>query len=91
LGWVGGKAIEEPYYFLGQLFTIFYFIYFIFILPLLGIFEIIVNNKHNDKYINYITSKPFISLYLRIEIAEWWHRFFTLLRPLTLRNFKKWL
>ena len=39
LGWIGGKAIEEPFYTLGQLFTIFYFIYFLVILPLLALLE----------------------------------------------------
>jgi hypothetical protein len=39
LGWIGGKAIEEPYYIIGQVCTIFYFSYFIFILPILAFFE----------------------------------------------------
>jgi quinol-cytochrome oxidoreductase complex cytochrome b subunit len=39
LGWIGGKAIEEPFYTLGQLFTIFYFVYFLLILPILALFE----------------------------------------------------
>lgn len=39
LGWIGGKVIEEPFYFLGQLFTWYYFLYFIFFLPILGFLE----------------------------------------------------
>jgi len=31
---IGGKSIEYPYVYLGQMFTFFYFSYFIFILPL---------------------------------------------------------
>lgn len=31
LGWIGTCNIEEPYYTLGQLFTLFYFIYFFFL------------------------------------------------------------
>ena len=46
LGWIGGKAIEEPFYTLGQIFTIFYFVYFLFILPSLALFEEIVYKKN---------------------------------------------
>ena len=46
LGWIGGKAIEEPFYTLGQLFTIFYFMYFLIILPLLAFFEKTIHNKN---------------------------------------------
>lgn len=35
LGWIGGKPIETPYYELGQIFTIFYFLYLAFLLPLI--------------------------------------------------------
>lgn len=34
LGWIGGKPIETPFYEIGQLATVFYFIYFIVLLPL---------------------------------------------------------
>ncbi len=33
LGWIGCKAIESPYYEIGQLATVFYFSYFLIILP----------------------------------------------------------
>ena len=49
LGWIGGKAIEEPYYLLGQLFTIFYFLYFIIILPMISYIEYIYNIKYQNK------------------------------------------
>ena len=35
LTWIGGKPIEEPYYFIGQMATSFYFIYFIILLPVI--------------------------------------------------------
>lgn len=49
LGWIGGKAIEEPYYTLGQIFTVFYFFYFLIILPTIAYFEKILYNN-NIKY-----------------------------------------
>ena len=39
LGWIGGKVIEEPFYILGQLCTIYYFCHFLIILPILGYIE----------------------------------------------------
>nr|YP_009515552.1 apocytochrome b [Kumanoa ambigua]AVK39499.1 apocytochrome b [Kumanoa ambigua] len=39
LGWIGGMPVEEPYIFIGQIVSIYYFFYFIFILPLLGRLE----------------------------------------------------
>ncbi len=35
LGWIGGKSIEPPFYLIGQLATLFYFIYLIIIIPLI--------------------------------------------------------
>lgn len=34
LGWIGGKNIETPFYEIGQLATIYYFLYFVAIIPL---------------------------------------------------------
>ena len=39
LEWIGGQPIEEPYYLIGQIATIYYFSYFLLILPLLTLFE----------------------------------------------------
>ena len=39
LAWIGGQPIEDPYYFIGQVATFYYFLYFIFILPLLAKLE----------------------------------------------------
>lgn len=39
LGWIGGMPVENPYVFIGQIASIYYFLYFIFILPLLGKLE----------------------------------------------------
>lgn len=39
LGWIGGKVVEEPFYTLGQISTIYYFSHFLIILPLLVFFE----------------------------------------------------
>lgn len=49
LGWIGGKPIEEPYYLLGQLFTIFYFIYFLILLPLISKCEEYLYHKNITK------------------------------------------
>lgn len=35
LAWIGGKPVEDPYYFIGQMATFYYFFYFLFLLPLL--------------------------------------------------------
>jgi quinol-cytochrome oxidoreductase complex cytochrome b subunit len=35
LAWIGGKPVEEPFYFLGQIATFYYFFYFVVVLPLL--------------------------------------------------------
>jgi ubiquinol-cytochrome c reductase cytochrome b subunit len=50
LGWIGGKAIEEPFYLLGQLFTIYYFSYFLIILPILSFCEYIWYFKQESKF-----------------------------------------
>nr|UNJ18861.1 apocytochrome b [Cyanidioschyzonaceae sp. 1 FvB-2021] len=39
LGWVGSKPVEEPYIFIGQAASIFYFVYFFFFIPVLGKIE----------------------------------------------------
>lgn len=39
LGWIGGSPVEAPYYQIGQIATIFYFLYFIVIIPSIGYFE----------------------------------------------------
>jgi ubiquinol-cytochrome c reductase cytochrome b subunit len=39
LGWIGGSPAEEPYIFVGQLATVFYFSYIIVFVPALGILE----------------------------------------------------
>jgi ubiquinol-cytochrome c reductase cytochrome b subunit len=39
LEWIGGQPIEDPYYLIGQIATVYYFSYFLIILPLLIFFE----------------------------------------------------
>lgn len=39
LGWIGGQPVEDPYVFVGQMATIFYFSYFIFFTPMIGFIE----------------------------------------------------
>ena len=46
LAWIGGKPVEEPYYYIGQIATIFYFVYFLIILP-------IISNIEKFMYKNY--------------------------------------
>lgn len=46
LTWIGSKPVEEPFIFIGQISSIFYFIYFLFIIPLVGWIE----NKLLFKY-----------------------------------------
>lgn len=39
LTWIGSKPVEEPFIFIGQLSSIFYFSYFLVLVPLLGLVE----------------------------------------------------
>jgi ubiquinol-cytochrome c reductase cytochrome b subunit len=39
LTWIGSKPVEDPYIFIGQLSSIFYFSYFLLFVPLLGLIE----------------------------------------------------
>ena len=39
LGWLGGQVVEDPYVFVGQMATIFYFSYFLILIPLVGFIE----------------------------------------------------
>jgi ubiquinol-cytochrome c reductase cytochrome b subunit len=39
LTWIGSKPVEEPFIFLGQISSIFYFGYFLILIPLLGLIE----------------------------------------------------
>nr|YP_010338918.1 apocytochrome b [Dixoniella grisea]UNJ18990.1 apocytochrome b [Dixoniella grisea] len=45
LGWIGSCAVEDPYVWIGQIATIFYFSYFLIIIPFLGILENFLVNK----------------------------------------------
>nr|YP_010338934.1 apocytochrome b [Erythrolobus coxiae]UNJ19006.1 apocytochrome b [Erythrolobus coxiae] len=49
LGWIGSMPIENPYLFLGQSASIYYFIYFLLLTPLLGYLEnsmVFINFKY---------------------------------------------
>jgi len=55
LGWIGGNAIKYPYYEVGQLATLYYFMYFLVCLPLCCYIEFIMwdrffNNGHPVKF-----------------------------------------
>jgi ubiquinol-cytochrome c reductase cytochrome b subunit len=39
LGWIGGQPVEDPYVFVGQIATIFYFGYFLVLVPAIGFIE----------------------------------------------------
>ena len=39
LGWIGGKSIEPPFYLIGQLATVFYFVYLLIIIPMIVYLE----------------------------------------------------
>lgn len=39
LTWIGSKPVEDPFIYIGQLSSIFYFLYFIIIVPLIGLIE----------------------------------------------------
>lgn len=39
LTWIGSKPVEDPFIFIGQLSSVFYFLYFLIIIPLLGLVE----------------------------------------------------
>lgn len=55
LGWVGGKAVEEPYVIIGQIATIFYFGYFLVLIPVIGFVE----NVLMRKALRYITCNTY--------------------------------
>lgn len=39
LGWIGQKSVEDPYIFIGQVASVFFFFYFLVVIPFLGVFE----------------------------------------------------
>nr|YP_009720848.1 apocytochrome b [Scherffelia dubia]QGP70653.1 apocytochrome b [Scherffelia dubia] len=39
LGWIGQKPVEDPYIFIGQLASVYFYLYFLVCIPLLGKFE----------------------------------------------------
>nr|WJJ69973.1 cytochrome b [Apolemia sp. 3 CWD-2005] len=47
LTWIGSKPVEDPFIFIGQLSSIFYFLYFLVLIPLIGLIEnkLLFNNK----------------------------------------------
>ena len=59
LGWIGGQPVEDPYVFVGQIATIFYFSYFIIIIPLVGYIE---NTLVKLYYLNYVDTQNEIEL-----------------------------
>jgi ubiquinol-cytochrome c reductase cytochrome b subunit len=50
LVWIGSKPVEEPFIFIGQLSSIFYFAYFLVIIPFIGELEnkLIFSPKHEE-------------------------------------------
>lgn len=52
LGWIGSQPVEEPYVFLGQLSTAYYFVYFFLLLPILGRLERLLLRFDSGSYIN---------------------------------------
>ena len=48
LTWIGSKPVEEPFIFIGQISSIFYFSYFLILVPILGYIEnyLIFGKKH---------------------------------------------
>jgi ubiquinol-cytochrome c reductase cytochrome b subunit len=49
LVWIGQRPVENPYIFLGQLASLYFFIYFLVFIPILGKFEpFLVNYKNNE-------------------------------------------
>jgi quinol-cytochrome oxidoreductase complex cytochrome b subunit len=54
LGWIGGQPVEDPYVFVGQVATIFYFGYFFILTPLVGYIE---NTLVKLYYFNYINTQ----------------------------------
>lgn len=58
LGWIGGQPVEDPYVFVGQISTIFYFSYFIILVPSVGILEnFLVKYYYSKEYSNKKTLK----------------------------------
>lgn len=47
LGWIGGMPVEEPFIFIGQIASIYYFFYFLILLPLLGKVEYFLLKSNN--------------------------------------------
>ncbi len=47
LTWIGSKPVEDPFIFIGQLSSIFYFFYFLILIPLIGLIEnkLLFDNK----------------------------------------------
>lgn len=49
LVWIGQRPVENPYIFLGQMASLYFFIYFLLFIPILGKFEpFLVNYKNNE-------------------------------------------
>lgn len=48
LTWIGSKPVEEPFIFIGQISSVFYFSYFLILIPILGYIEnyLIFGKKH---------------------------------------------
>lgn len=71
LGWIGGKSIETPYYEIGQLATLFYFLYFFS----LFLFDLIVASRENvfwsDKFLFVKMRFPFNMKRFRMVIYSY--------------------
>jgi ubiquinol-cytochrome c reductase cytochrome b subunit len=39
LGWIGCQPVEEPYVFIGQVASVYFFVYFLVVVPFLGKLE----------------------------------------------------
>lgn len=71
LGWIGGNPVEEPYFSLGQFFTLIYFSYFLVLAELSFLFDKVILAKLPVEHIHGVPVKPFLTFFELVRAYFW--------------------
>lgn len=72
LGWIGGNPVEEPFFTLGQIFTLIYFLYFLILSELSFLFDKVLLANLTVESVHGIPTKPLFDFFGKFKIVLAW-------------------